>query len=170
MLLLLLLFIINIIIIDVVVAVVIIIIIISEPQISTPVAVLTGTRRYSHFSEWLAQCQCTVTEWVSKFNLQLLSCGRTPHYQSRSDPEAHIAQRQSIVQPTLHQYLFVCWMLIVPATCECISGTDLLRQFYVLPHWDRSCRSNFPSHPVTVYWHRADQSQCWPYNARRLAG
>ena len=65
--------------------------------------------------------------------------------------------------------LFVCWLLNVPATCECISGTDLHRQFYVLPHWDRSCRSNFPSHPVTVYWHRADQSQRWPYNARRLA-
>ena len=45
----------------------------------------------------------------------------------------------------------VCWLLNVPATCECISGTDLLRQFYVLPHSDRSCRSNFPSHPVTVY-------------------
>ena len=29
---------------------------------------------------------------------------------------------------------FVSWLLIVPATCECISGTDLLRQFYVLPH------------------------------------
>ena len=29
---------------------------------------------------------------------------------------------------------FVCWLLIVPATCECISGTDLHRQFYVLPH------------------------------------
>ena len=42
--------------------------------------------------------------------------------------------------------------------------------FFVLPHWDRSCISNFPSHPVTVYWHRADQSQRWPYNARRLAG
>ena len=27
----------------------------------------------------------------------------------------------------------VCWLLNVPATCECISGTDLLRQFYVLP-------------------------------------
>ena len=66
--------------------------------------------------------------------------------------------------------LFVGWLLNVPATCECISGTDLLRQVYVLPHWDRSCRSNFPSHPVTVYWHRADQSQHWPYNARRLAG
>ena len=30
--------------------------------------------------------------------------------------------------------LFVCWLLNVPATCECISGTDLLRQFDVLPH------------------------------------
>ena len=29
---------------------------------------------------------------------------------------------------------FVCWLLNVPATCECISGTDLLRQFYVLQH------------------------------------
>ena len=26
----------------------------------------------------------------------------------------------------------VGWLLNVPATCECISGTDLLRQFYVL--------------------------------------
>ena len=58
----------------------------------------------------------------------------------------------------------------VPATYKCISGTDLLRQFYRLPHWDRSCRSNFPSHPVTVYWQRANQSQDWPYNIRRLVG
>ena len=29
---------------------------------------------------------------------------------------------------------FFCWLLNVPATCECISGTDLLRQFCVLPH------------------------------------
>ena len=64
----------------------------------------------------------------------------------------------------------VGWLFNVPAICECILGTDLLRQVYVLPHWDRSCRSNFPSHPVTVCWHRADQSQRWPYNARRLAG
>ena len=28
----------------------------------------------------------------------------------------------------------VGWLLNVPATCECISGTDLLRQFYLLPH------------------------------------
>ena len=30
--------------------------------------------------------------------------------------------------------LLVGWLLDVPATCLCISGTDLLRQFYVLPH------------------------------------
>ena len=65
---------------------------------------------------------------------------------------------------------FVCCLLNVLATCECISGTVLLTQFYALPHWDRSCRSNFPSHPVTVYWHGANQSQHWPYNARCLAG
>ena len=32
------------------------------------------------------------------------------------------------------QVVVVGWLLNVPATCECISGTDLLRQFYVLPH------------------------------------
>ena len=62
-----------------------------------------------------------------------------------------------------------CWLLNVPATCECISVTDRWRQFYVLLHWNRSCRSNSLPHPVTVYWHRADQSH-WPYNARYLAG
>ena len=30
--------------------------------------------------------------------------------------------------------LFVGWLLNVPATCECISGTGLLSQLYVLPH------------------------------------
>ena len=34
----------------------------------------------------------------------------------------------------LKERLFVGWLLNVPATCECISGTDLHRQFYVLPH------------------------------------
>ena len=63
----------------------------------------------------------------------------------------------------------VCWLLNVPAVCLCISGTDLLRQLHKLPHRDRSCRLNFLPHPVTVYWHKASQSQRWPYNARRLA-
>ena len=75
-------------------------------------------------------------------------------------------QWQDSIYPLL-LVVVVGWLLNVPATCECISGTDLLRQFYMLPHWDRSCRSNFPSHPVTVYWHRADQSQHWSYNTRQ---
>ena len=28
----------------------------------------------------------------------------------------------------------VCWLLNVPATCECVSGTDLLRQFFTCCH------------------------------------
>ena len=78
--------------------------------------------------------------------------------------------KQSCSYIQLSSNLFVCWSFNVPATCKCISGTDLLRQVYVLPHRDRSCRPNFPSHPITIYWYRADQSQHWPYIARRLAG
>ena len=63
----------------------------------------------------------------------------------------------------LEKALFVCWLLNVPATCQCFSGTDLLRQLYVLPHWDRNCRPNFPSHPVIVFWHN------WPHSGSRLA-
>ena len=36
-------------------------------------------------------------------------------------------------RPT-HACLLVGWLLKVQATGECISGTDLLRQLYVLPH------------------------------------
>ena len=39
------------------------------------------------------------------------------------------------------------WLLNVPATCQCISGADLLRQLYMLPQWDRSWRQNLLSHP-----------------------
>ena len=40
----------------------------------------------------------------------------------------------NMASATWYDCLFVCWSLNVPATCECISGTDLHRQFYVLPH------------------------------------
>ena len=41
---------------------------------------------------------------------------------------------------------FAC-LLNVPVTCLWVSGTDLVRQLYVLPHWDWNCRSNLLSHP-----------------------
>ena len=66
--------------------------------------------------------------------------------------------------------MFVSWLRNAPPTCLCISWTDLPRQLYVLPHWGRSCRSNFLSDPITVFWHRANQFQHWPYNIRCLTG
>ena len=45
----------------------------------------------------------------------------------------------------------VGWLLTVPDTCQCVSGMDLLRQLYILPHWDRRADQTLLPHPVTVY-------------------
>ena len=45
---------------------------------------------------------------------------------------------------------------------KCISWTDLMRQFNVLPLWDRNSTPNSLSRPVSAYWHQANQSQRWP--------
>ena len=55
-----------------------------------------------------------------------------------------------------------CWLLTVPETYNSILVTNLLKHLYMLPHWDRSCRSNFLSHHVTACQHQANQPQCWP--------
>ena len=39
-----------------------------------------------------------------------------------------------IVDLVVAGMVFAGWLLNVPVTCERISGTNLLRQFYVLPH------------------------------------
>ena len=44
-----------------------------------------------------------------------------------SNPDSSCGRRLGL-------FVVVCWLLNVPATCGCISGTDLLRQFDVLPH------------------------------------
>ena len=68
----------------------------------------------------------------------------------------------------------VCWLFVGCLTSQqqaSVSQGRICSDNFTCCHtWDRSCRSNVLPHPVTVYWHRADQSQCWPYNARRLAG
>ena len=53
-----------------------------------------------------------------------------PHLVDLSGPTVFLHERTCAV----HSGLFVGWLLNVPETCECISGTDLRRQFYVLPH------------------------------------
>ena len=47
-------------------------------------------------------------------------------------------------------FMFVFWLLSIPATCKCTSEMHLPRQLYVLPHWDRRCRSNLLSHSGSV--------------------
>ena len=60
-------------------------------------------------------------------------------YQWGEDGEAvwHHSRLQQAVPGVImanNVCLFVGWLLNVPATCKCISGTDLLGQFYVLSH------------------------------------
>ena len=134
----------------------------------------TDTRSVYMVSETDPTCHLTPSVYWHRASVH----GEWDRSNLPSHPISVLIQGQWVTALTLSCQVFskaatrvaVCWLLNVPATCECISGTDLLRQFYMQPHWDRSCRSNCPSHPVTVYWHRANQSQHWPYNVRRLAG
>ena len=45
----------------------------------------------------------------------------------------------------------VCGLLNVPTKCLCVSGTDLLRQLYMLTvHGDRSCGSNHQAYEAVT--------------------
>ena len=55
-------------------------------------------------------------------------------YEAATQTTRWMADRLYRLAPFLLAEVVVCWLLNVPATCYCISGTDLLRQFYVLPH------------------------------------
>ena len=53
--------------------------------------------------------------------------------------------------------LLVCWLVACSTSQQrprVSQGRICSDNFYVLPHWDRCCRSNFLPHPVTVSWHR----------------
>ena len=62
---------------------------------------------------------------------------------------------------TTRQFTIRVWLLHVRSTCMCPWKESV--QFYVLPHWDRSCRSKLQSHPPIVHWQWASQSNYWPY-------
>ena len=63
----------------------------------------------------------------------------------------------------------VCSMCFSTQSAECAwlaTVVDTQHEYICCtcpPHRDGSCRSNFQSHPVTVDWHWANQSQHWPY-------
>ena len=88
---------------------------------------------------------------------------------SKPPPPPHLAGRQHRRRKytclvLVGWFLFGGFVSQQHANVSHFSGTDLLRQFYMLPHWDGSCRSNFLSYQVKAHWHWANQ--CWPYNAR----
>ena len=66
------------------------------------------------------------------------------------------------------QLQFVCWWVSwCPKNTSSVSRMDLLWQLYVLPHWDRSCRSHLTISPTV---NQTSQSERWPCNNRHLAG
>ena len=73
--------------------------------------------------------QCSHWVRVPMFkSLVCLDLEKSPRRKRESNPES-----SALEAGALTPVCFVCWLLIVPATCQCISGTDLLRQFDVLP-------------------------------------
>ena len=66
--------------------------------------------------------------WDSKSQRNLEDSGAELHLAT----EGHRLERRTD-EPVLMVGVVVGWLVNVPATCECTSGTDLLRQFYVLP-------------------------------------
>ena len=71
------------------------------------------------------------------------------------------------------------WAIPAPVMRRCLwfSGSQKHAKIYrmdwwsktlcMLSHWNRSCMSNLLSHPVTIYWHRANQFWNRSCNARR---
>ena len=89
-------------------------------------------------------------------------------HQSGLLADTRLGQKEGSAAPShwVSSVVVVGWLLACLTSQQHVSvsqGTHLLRQFYVLSHWDKSCTPNFPSHPVTVYWHCTNQSQRWPY-------
>ena len=69
------------------------------------------------------------------------------------------------------EVLFLCCGFLTSQQHASISQGRICSGYFTYCHAsDRSCRPYFLHYPVTVYRHRADQSQRLPYHARRLTG
>ena len=85
-----------------------------------PPGSLTITTWYTGFGVGVRQVPCVAPTVAKRGTVHM-------HHVVNGSRASWTCQDHSVQQ-------FVCWLLNVPATCECISGTDLLRQVYVLPH------------------------------------
>ena len=77
----------------------------------------------------------------------------------------------------VHEWTNICIVFWVRRVCLLVGC--LTSQQHVSVSQGRICSDSFTcchteiqvaDQTVTVYWHRANQSQHWPYNAKRLAG
>ena len=90
--------------------------------------------------------------------LCVCACEDMPVLQSKELNNAGLCTpRKSTSSISLKHLYCILLLLLVGCNMLVISGTDLLRQLYVLSHCDRSCRFNFLSHPLTVYRHRTNR-------------
>ena len=113
-----------------------------RPQISQALLInqprLSGTMNLSteHLSTVIQRAYHLFTCIITKCSAEARS--RPPEHSSqglsRSLPGKRATASLTFTMHKPEAVVVVCWLLNVPATCECISGTDLLRQFYVLPH------------------------------------
>ena len=97
----------------------------------------------TYASHMIQKLKATLAPVLVLKNIQLIrDCSFNPTvfvYQKLNTyfERSHFFCNRCSVKSTFQQWLtIVCWLLNVPTTCECISGKDLLRQLYVLPHWE----------------------------------
>ena len=92
----------------------------------------------------------------------LQHCGVTTHIVDGLQHSELTAKHLTLL--VLKKHYCFCWLLASYTR----NMQVYLRQFYMLPHSDKSCKSKFLSHPVIVFWQHTNQSQCWPNNDWRL--
>ena len=128
------------------------------------VAVIIGWCRSKEISTVSLREGQLVKRWIDHFWLILYSADRIIVCWLFSVPATCVSQ---VILYSADR-IIVCWLFNVPATC--VSQGRICSDNFRCCHTDIRVADQVFHHPVTVYWHRANQSQHWPCNTRRVAG
>ena len=99
-----------------------------------PVAKQILRRKWGWIGHTLRKPASSTTRQALTWNPQGKSKRGLPRNSRRRDTEAELKQQGTNWSGMTRAVCLLVGCLTSPATCKCISGTDLLRQFYVLPH------------------------------------
>ena len=94
-------------------------------------------------------------------------CGEAEEPVTRKEVLEHVHRTD------IYLMQFVCWLVgcLKSQQQASVSQGRICSDNFTCRHTEIEVADpTFHLTQVTVYWHRAYQSQCWPYNARRLAG